>query len=141
MLRTVTRYGVNGLVFALLGPSLFWLLYPLGPLRAWLLAEVGCHLLRYASFRWLVFPRHQGFIVSADRYVLAWMPTALVGFLTVALLRGRLARTELTLVGALISFMVGFALNALMYRKPKPLKVVQYVEGHGNHSESALPKA
>ncbi len=112
----MTRYGLNGLVFALLGPAVFWLLYPLGPLSAWALAESGCHLLRYVSFRWLVFPEHRGYKVSARRYLLAWAPTALIGFLTVVLLRERLDRTQLTLAGAVITFAVGFLINTLAYR-------------------------
>lgn len=116
------------MVFALLGPVVFWLLYPLGPIRAWLLAEVGCHLLRYASFRWLVFPQHHGFTVSIARYLIAWAPTALVGLLTVALLRGRLDRTQLTLVGAVISFLVGFVLNTLIYRTPKPALGIRRIQ-------------
>lgn len=116
MLTTFTRYGLNGLVFALLGPAVFWLLYPLGPLCAWVLAESGCHLLRYASFRWLVFPEHRGYRVSPGRYLLAWAPTALIGFLTVALLRERLDRTELTLAGAVITLAVGYLINTLIYR-------------------------
>ena len=128
MLTTFTRYGLNGLVFALLGPAVFWLLYPLGPLYAWALAESGCHLLRYVSFRWLVFPAHRGYRVSAGRYLLAWAPTALIGFLTVALLRERLDRTQLTLAGALITFAVGYLINARIYRNsdsPHQLKVSQ----------------
>lgn len=116
MLTTFTRYGLNGLVFALLGPAVFWLLYPLGPLYAWVLAESGCHLLRYVSFRWLVFPEHRGYRVSAGRYLLAWAPTALLGFLTVALLRERLDRTQLTLAGAVITLAVGYLINSLIYR-------------------------
>mgnify|MGYP006285373761 CR=1 FL=1 len=116
-MKTFTRYGLNGLFFTFLGPALFWLLYPLGPLRAWLFVELGCHILRYISFRLLVFPRSHGFHVSLIRYLIAWIPTALSGFLSVALLREILGRIQLTLVGAAIGISVGFFVNLFLYRK------------------------
>ena len=118
MLTTLTRYSLNGLLFAAMGPAVFWLLYPLGPLTAWLLAEAGCHLLRFISFRLVVFPGDRGFLVSPRRYLIAMCPLTLIGLLTVALLRDHLDRTQLTLFGAAISLSLGYLINRLIYSRP-----------------------
>lgn len=112
------RFGMSGVVFTILGPSLFWLAYPLGPFVAVAVAEVSVHLLRFFTFRQVVFPAHRGYRVSLPRYVVSALPVSLAGVITVALFRHRLDRTTLTLTGALIALVVGFLWSRYVYSQP-----------------------
>jgi putative flippase GtrA len=117
--HTFARYGLSGIFFTLLGPGIFWLAYPAGPFLALAIAEVCCHVLRYLSFRHLVFPSGHGFRVSVPRYIVAVIPTTLTGVVVVATFRNVLGRTTLTLIGALLSVSVGFLWSRYVYRLPR----------------------
>ncbi|MCP9848785.1 GtrA family protein [Cyanobium sp. Morenito 9A2] len=113
--RSFTRYGLSGLAFTVIGPSLFWLMYPLGPFVALAIAQVMVHLCRYLVFRYLVFPIRNGFRVSPQRYVLSVLPLLAIDFLVVGILKGVLGRTGLTLVGGIVGFLVGFLWGRYVY--------------------------
>ena len=113
------RFSLSGVVFTVLGPSLFWLAYPLGPFLALAIAEASCHVLRYLSFRHLVFTRDHGFHVSVPRYIVAAIPTTITGIVVVAIFRNVLGRTSLTLIGALLSVSVGFLWSRFVYKQPR----------------------
>ena len=117
--HTFTRYGLSGIIFTLLGPGIFWLAYPAGPLLALVIAEASCHVLRYLSFRHLVFPRGHGFHVSVLRYIVAAIPTTLTNIMMVAIFRNLLGRTTLTLLIALLSVSVGFLWSRFVYKQPR----------------------
>ena len=117
--HTFTRYGLSGVFFTLLGPGIFWLAYPAGPFLALAIAEGSCHVLRYLSFRHLVFPRSHGFHVSVPRYIVAAIPTTLTGIVVVAMFRNLLGRTTLTLLVALFSVSVGFLWSRFVYKQPR----------------------
>lgn len=112
------RFGLSGVVFTLLGPSIFWLAYPLGPFLAVGVAELSVHAVRFATFRALVFPAHRGYRVSLPRYVVSALPVSITGVIVVALFRNRLDRTALTLTGALIALVVGFVWSRYVYSQP-----------------------
>ena len=112
------RFGLSGVVFTIIGPSLFWLAYPLGPFVAVAVAELLVHMIRFATFRSLVFPARKGYRVSLLRYVVSALPASLAGVLTVALFQGRLDRTTLTLIVALIAVVFGFLWSRYVYCKP-----------------------
>ena len=112
------RFGLSGVVFTILGPTLFWLAYPLGPFAAVAVAELSIHSLRFATFRSLVFPSERGYRVSLPRYVLSALPMSLTGVLVVSVFRNSLDRTALALTSALISLMVGFVWSRYVYTRP-----------------------
>lgn len=112
------RFGLSGILFTLLGPAIFWLAYPIGPMLALIIAEAGVHSVRFLTFRTLVFPPHKGYRVSPVRYLISVVPTTLTGFAVVALLREQLSRTELTITGAIISLLIGFIWSRYVYSKP-----------------------
>ena len=114
--HTFTRYGLSGVVYTLLGAGIFWLVYPAGPFLVLGIAEGNCHLLRYLSFRYLVFPRSHGFHVSVPRYIVAAIPTTLTGIVVVAISRNLLGRTTLTLLLALFTVSVGFLWSRFVYK-------------------------
>jgi putative flippase GtrA len=116
--RAFLRFGLSGVVFTMLGPSLFWLAYPLGPFVAVALSELLVHAVRFAVFRAVVFPAHRGYRVSLPRYVLSALPVTLTGLLSVALLHNRLDRTALTLTTAVIAILVGFIWSRYVYTRP-----------------------
>lgn len=116
--RAFLRFGLSGVVFTILGPALFWLVYPLGPFVAVAVAELLTHALRYATFRKLVFPAQRGYRVSLARYVLSALPVSLTGVIVVALFRNRLDRTTLTLTGSFIALVVGFVWSRFVYSQP-----------------------
>ena len=112
------RFGLSGVLFTILGPSLFWLAYPLGPFVAVAVAELLVHMIRFATFRALIFPADKGYLVSPLRYVVSALPVTLTGFFTVAIFRNRLDRMSLTLTGAMITVVVGFLWSRYVYSKP-----------------------
>ena len=117
--HTFTRYGLSGVIFTLLGPGIFWLAYPAGPFLALAIAEGSCHVLRYLSFRHLVFPRSHGFHVSVPRYIVAAVPTTVTNIILVAVFRNLVGRTTLTLLVALFSVTVGFLWSRFVYKQPR----------------------
>jgi hypothetical protein len=117
MRDTITRYGINGIVFTVLGPLLFWILYPVGAVMAWAITESSCHLLRYLSFRHLVFPRSRGYTVSPLRYIAAAAPTALIGFTVVALLKTALERNALVALTTATTMVAGYLINQICYQR------------------------
>jgi hypothetical protein len=116
--RAFARFGLSGVVFTTLGPALFWLAYPLGPFVAVAVAELAVHALRFATFRKLVFPARKGYRVSLLRYMVSALPVSLTGLIVVAMFRNRLDRTSLTLTGAMIALVVGFAWSRYVFTKP-----------------------
>lgn len=116
--RAFLRFGLSGVVFTILGPALFWLVYPLGPFVAVAVAELAVHVMRFTIFRMVVFPAQRGYRVSLPRYVVSALPVSLAGLVTVALFRNRLDRTALTLTGALIALVVGFVWSRYVYSQP-----------------------
>jgi hypothetical protein len=117
--HTFSRYGLSGVFFTLLGPGIFWLVYPAGPFLALAIAEGSCHFLRYLTFRYLVFPRSHGFHVSVPRYIVAAIPTTFTNIAMVAIFRNLLGRTILTLLVALFSVSVGFLWSRFVYKQPR----------------------
>lgn len=111
------RFGLSGLVFTILGPGIFWLTYPLGPLVAVAIAELSVHSLRFLTFRTVVFPAEKGYRVSLARYVVSAMPVTFAGVGIITLLKNTLGRTEITIVGALLSLLIGFIWSRFVYTK------------------------
>jgi putative flippase GtrA len=116
--RAFYRFGLSGVVFTILGPTLFWLAYPLGPFVAVAMAELLTHALRFITFRRFVFPAKKGYQVSLRRYVVSALPTSLFGLVTVILLRNILDRTMLTLSGTVVAVVVGFVWSRFIYKQP-----------------------
>jgi len=113
------RFCLSGVFFTTFGPGLLWLAYPLGAFIAVGISELLAHSLRYASFRWFVFPASRGYKVTASRYLLSAIPISLANLLTVTFLRNQLDRTTLTLAVVLISISVGFVWSRFIYTLPK----------------------
>jgi putative flippase GtrA len=112
------RFGLTGVVFTFLGPYMFWLAYPLGPLLAVGIAELSVHSVRFIVFRYIVFPARKGYNVNLKRYLIAILPVSLAGFLCVALFRNHLDRISLTLTAATLSLVIGFLWSRSVYIKP-----------------------
>jgi putative flippase GtrA len=120
--RALLRFGLSGIVCTILGPSLFWLAYPLGPFVAMAVAVAAAerllHSLRFVTFRALLFPPNKWYRVSLPRYVVSALPVSLTGVIVVALLRNRQDCTTLALTGSLIALMVGFLWIRYVYSRP-----------------------
>ena len=115
---TFLRFGLTGMVFTVLGPSLFWLSYPLGAFQALILTELMVHGIRFATFRSVVFKADRGYRVSFPRYLISSLPVSLTGWMVVALFRSHLDRTSLTVLMAAIALLVGFFWSRYVYRRP-----------------------
>ncbi len=129
--HSFTRYGLNGIAFTILGPAIFWIAYPMGAFLALGIAEGTCHILRYFSFRFLVFPSSQGYRVSIGRYIISVVPTITAGAVIVALFKGVLGRTELTVLGAAISLIVGYAWSTFVYKQKISTRRTEHDEPTG----------
>jgi len=116
--HALLRFGLSGIVFTILGPMIFWLTYPLGPIAAVAVTELTVHAMRFGAFRMLVFPARKGYRVNLARYVLSALPMTCTGFASVALLHNHLSRTELTVAGTLITVLVSFVWTRFIYKHP-----------------------
>ena len=81
ILRSSHRYLISGVVFTILGPTLFWLLYPFGAMLGLAVSITVAHTSRYFVFRVFVFTRNQGYRVSPIRYLMSICPAVLAEFL------------------------------------------------------------
>lgn len=113
------RFSLSGAVFTILGPSLFWLAYPIGPYPALMIAEVCTHAIRFLTFRIAIFPATKGYRVTPLRYVVSALPLTAISFASVGILRSTLDRTSLTLASSLVTLAAGFAWSRLIYRRPE----------------------
>jgi hypothetical protein len=129
--HSFTRYGLNGIAFTILGPAIFWIAYPMGAFLALGIAEGTCHILRYFSFRFLVFPSSQGYRVSIGRYIISVVPTITAGAVIVALFKGVIGRTELTVLGAATSLIVGYAWSTIVYKQKISTRRTEHDEPTG----------
>ena len=111
----VAHYLASGVFFTLVGPSVFWLLYPFGPLAAALLTEISCHTIRYLSFKYLIYPAKQGFNVTVLRYIGSVIPVSLLGLVIVSILASRLNRLQLTYALLAISIALSIVINSFVY--------------------------
>jgi len=112
------RFCLSGLVFTALGPGVFWLAYPLGPMIGIGIAELSVHSLRFLTFRRIIFPAAKGYRVSLPRYLVSALPVTLACVAMVALLKNKLGRFELTLAGGIFSLLIGFTWSRFVYTKP-----------------------
>ena len=114
---TFMRYSLSGFIFTIVGPVLFWLLYPAGAYLAIASTEMVVHSMRYFTFRLLIFPQERGYRVSPVRYIVSAAPVTLSSFICVALLKDSLNRIALTLCAALVSLVIGFLWSHYIYTR------------------------
>jgi len=120
------RFSLSGALFTVLGPLLFWSLYPIGALTALVVAEVLVHLIRYVVFCHFVFTRTKGYIVTPRRYLLSTLPVTLFGIAFTWLLSATLGRLLLTLALSSTSMLVGFLWSRYVYSGAVGLCRVQH---------------
>ena len=111
------RFSFSGAVFTILGPTLFWLAYPLGAYAALFIAEIFTHSVRFFLFRAFIFPAQKGYHVSLSRYAVSALPLTVISFASVGILKNMLPRTSLTLVSTLITLVLGFAWSRFVYKR------------------------
>ena len=105
--RAYTSYSLCGGVFSVVGPLVFWLLYPLGPFAAVLLTEAIMHLARYRAFK-ILFRKSDGYKVLPGRYVASITPVVLANVAASSLLYRHVGREVLIVICTLTSMTVGF---------------------------------
>lgn len=113
--KALVRYSFSGLFATLMGPTLFWLLYPIGLNIAFIFTEICIHILRYLSFKFFVFPASKGYSVSIWRYGLSVLPLTLTTFVSMTLLHPFLDRLLISIVPALITIFIGFIWSRFVY--------------------------
>ncbi len=110
-------YLGNGIIFTLLGPTIFWYCYPLGPTFSVLTSDLIIHTLRYKSFRQFVFPKEKGFNVTKRGYLLTQLPTLTLRLASVEVLYYHLGRKSLTIVITLVTIVFGYIMSRLVFKK------------------------
>jgi hypothetical protein len=111
----LAHYLIGGAFFTLLGPSVFWLLYPAGPLVAALLTEISCHTIRYLCFKHFIYPVNKGFRVTVLRYIGSVIPVSLLGLTAITILSSYLNRLQLTAMLLTMSIALGIIINSFTY--------------------------
>ena len=107
-LRTSHRYLISGVVFTILGPTLFWLLYPFGAMLGLAVSITVAHTARYFVFRVFVFTRNQGYRVSPFRYLMSICPAVLAEFLVTSLTYRLFSRTVVVALATGFSICIGY---------------------------------
>jgi hypothetical protein len=115
-LASFRRFSISGFFFTILGPLMFWLIYPLGAIQAVVISEGTLHTIRFMTFRRFIFPAHKGYNVTKTRYVMACMPITAMSITLVALLSHRLDRATLTLTTSTITIIAGFLWSRYVYK-------------------------
>ena len=85
---SLARFIIAGIIFTGIGPSIFWLLLPLGGLLAIGISETTTHLLRFIVFREIVFPSRHGYRVNLSSYLVSILPVSVIAGALVVLLEG-----------------------------------------------------
>lgn len=117
--NALQRYIVAGACFTLLGPFLFWILYPIGAIIAYLCTECTVHLIRFTCYHYYVYPSSRPLSKSFQLYLVAILPVSILGFLYVKVLSGYLSRETLVLSGLFAGIAMGFLWSRWLYNSNK----------------------
>ncbi len=117
-LRSSHRYLISGVVFTIFGPTLFWLLYPLGAMLGLAVSVSVAHTARYFVFRTFVFTRSQGYRVSPLRYLISICPAVLAEFLVTSLTYRFFARTVVVVLATGVSISIGYLSSKYIFSRP-----------------------
>lgn len=111
------RFVANGFIFTIIGPVLFWAMYPLGALIGIGISELVLHLSRYRLMKSYVFPASKSYVVSPKRYIVSVIPTVATSLALVSVLSGRLSKAELIAVVTTSNLFVGFSWSRFLYTR------------------------
>jgi len=114
--KNLFAYISNGIVFTFIGPSLFWLLYPLGPFLSVLATDSILHTLRFCSFKKIVFRDKSRYNVTFRGYLFSILPEIIIRLFLVDLLYNYLERGILTIVMAIISISLGYIISQTVFK-------------------------
>jgi putative flippase GtrA len=116
--KVFMRFVMSGIGFTIMGPTIFWITYPLGAMVAVAVSELLVHSMRFATYRSWVFPANMGYRVNLPRYIISALPISLTGLVAVALLAHKLDRITLTLSAPVIALCAGFIWSRYIYTIP-----------------------
>ena len=119
VLRPSHRYFISGIVFTVFGPTLFWLLYPLGAMLGLSVSISVAHTARYFVFRVFVFSRNQGFRVSPLRYLMSICPAVLAELLVTSLTYRFFTRTVVVVLPTGVSICIGYLSSKYIFSRPE----------------------
>ena len=125
ILRSSHRYLISGVVFTIFGPTLFWLLYPLGAMLGLALSITVAHTARYFVFRVFVFTRNQGYRVSPIRYLMSICPAVLAEFLMTSLTYRFFSRTVVVALATGVSISIGYLSSKYIFSRPDSQFIVK----------------
>ena len=124
-LRSSHRYLISGVVFTIFGPTLFWLLYPLGAMLGLAVSVCVAHTARYFVFKVFVFTRKQGFRVSPLRYLISICPAVLAEFLVTSLTYRLFTRTVVVVLATGVSICIGYLSSKYIFSRPNSQFIVR----------------
>ena len=116
--RSSHRYLISGAVFTIFGPTLFWLLYPLGAIFGLAVSVSVTHTARYFVFRTFVFTRSQGYRVSPLRYLMSICPAVFAEFLVTSLTHRIFTRTIVVALAAGVAVCIGYLSSKYIFSRP-----------------------
>ena len=125
ILRSSHRYLISGVVFTIFGPTLFWLLYPLGAMLGLAVSITVAHTARYFVFRVFVFTRNQGYRVSPIRYLMSICPAVLAEFLMTSLTYRFFSRTVVVALATGVSISIGYLSSKYIFSRPDSQFIVK----------------
>ena len=125
ILRSSHRYLISGVVFTIFGPTLFWLLYPLGAMLGLAVSITVAHTARYFVFRVFVFTHNQGYRVSPIRYLMSICPAVLAEFLVTSMTYRFFSRNVVVALATAVSICIGYLSSKYIFSRPESYSILK----------------
>ena len=120
MRRLVCKYILWGIMFTLIGPCLFWILFPVGPVASAFITETTVHTIRYNVYKRNVFSNKELYDVTVMKYIKACIPVTAGNICFVGLLSLITKdRTQITILATGFGIVLGIIANSLSFTRKK----------------------
>lgn len=115
--RILIRYTLTGILLTIGGPTVLYILYPLGPLLSYVITDVSIQIARYLLHSRYVFNNVMKYSMDITRYLYVWGLTSLSGYAAYNIARQELSRRDAVIMVGVISAMTGYVWSMLIYSK------------------------
>ena len=117
--KRLLPYTINGIIFTLIGPYVFWMLYPLGPFLSVFTTDFLLHLCRFNSFKYFVFKSSSGYQVTITSYLSVILPVFILRLAIIQIFHPSFSRTILTILLTAITILSGFIFSQIAFKLRK----------------------
>ena len=116
MRPSLRRYTLCGAVCSVVGPGLFWLLFPIGTILAVSIADIAVHSLRFTLFKYYVYRSDPHYAINKRRYICAILPVSALTMGVAKISAAYFDRTAVTILSTLTAILAGYVWNTVVFR-------------------------